>query len=125
MSGSGNDFVVVDARSEAAGELETPEVVQAVCARGTGVGADGIVFLEPSRVGSYRIRYLNADGSLAALCGNATLCSARLAVELGAADRTGFLIETDAGVLPARFVDGGGPEIDLDPVREVVPDDGR
>ena len=124
MSGSGNDFVVVDARNEAAGELEAPAIVQAVCARGTGVGADGIVFLEPSRVGAYRIRYLNADGSLAALCGNATLCSARLAVELGAADRGGFLIETDAGVLPARFVDGG-PEIDLEAVREVVADDER
>jgi diaminopimelate epimerase len=124
MSGSGNDFVVVDARSEPVGKLDDPDVVQAVCARGTGVGADGIVFLEPSRVGAYRIRYLNADGSLAALCGNATLCSARLAVELGAADRAGFSIETDAGVLPARLIDGA-PEIDLEAVREVIADDPR
>ncbi len=124
MSGSGNDFVVVDARTEAPGALGTPAVVQALCARGTGVGADGVVFLEPSGAGAYRIRYLNSDGSLAALCGNATLCSARLAVELGAADPSGFLIETDAGLLPARFVDGG-PEIDLEPVEEVVVDDPR
>ncbi|MFN2564278.1 MAG: diaminopimelate epimerase [Gemmatimonadaceae bacterium] len=124
MSGSGNDFVVIDARQEPANGLDRPETVRAVCARGTGVGADGIVFLEPSRTAALRIRYLNSDGSLAALCGNATLCSARLAVELGGADRAGFSIETDAGILPARFAEGY-PEIDLEPVSEVVDDDRR
>lgn len=124
MSGSGNDFVMIDARNEPAGDLDRPDWVRAVCARGTGVGADGVVFLEPSRDAAFRIRYLNADGSLAALCGNATLCSARLAVELGAARREGFSIETDAGVLPARFVDGL-PEIDLEPVSDVLPNDPR
>lgn len=124
MSGSGNDFVFFDARQDSPDGLDRPETVQALCARGTGVGADGVVFLEPSRMATFRIRYLNADGSLAALCGNATLCSARLAVELGGADRKGFDIETDAGVLPARFVDGQ-PEIDLEPVSEVVADDER
>jgi diaminopimelate epimerase len=124
MSGSGNDFVMIDARVESAGDLDRPEWVRAVCARGTGIGADGVVFLEPSTAAAFRIRYLNSDGSLAALCGNATLCSARLAVELGAAEKAGFSIETDAGVLPARFVDGR-PEIDLESVTEVVADDSR
>jgi diaminopimelate epimerase len=124
MSGSGNDFVVIDTRVDPADGLDRPETVRAVCARGTGVGADGVVFLEPSRAAAYRIRYLNSDGSLAALCGNATLCSARLAVELGGADRSGFLIETDAGVLPARFLDRR-PEIDLEPVTDAVADDAR
>jgi diaminopimelate epimerase len=124
MSGSGNDFVFFDARREPADGLDRPEAVTALCARGTGVGADGVVFLEPSRTAAFRIRYLNADGSVAALCGNATLCSARLAVELGGADPYGFSIETDAGILPARFVDGQ-PEIDLEPVSELTVDDAR
>ena len=124
MSGSGNDFVFVDTRVEPADGLDSPETVRALCARGTGVGADGVVFLEPSQVAAYRIRYLNSDGSLAALCGNATLCSARLAVELGAAGGADFAVETDAGILPARFVDGL-PEIDLEPVTEAVVDDPR
>ncbi len=124
MSGSGNDFVFFDARRESVNGLDRPEAIQALCARGTGIGADGVVFLEPSQAAAFRIRYLNADGSLAALCGNATLCSARLAAELGGADREGFDIETDAGVLPARFVDGR-PEIDLEAVSEVVVDDPR
>ena len=124
MSGSGNDFVMIDARRDPAPDLDRPEWVRDICVRGTGIGADGVVFLQPSSAADFGIRYLNSDGSVAALCGNATLCSARLAVELGGASRAGFSIETNAGVLPARFADGR-PEIDLQPVREVVPDDPR
>lgn len=119
MTGSGNDFVVVDARQEPAGALETPEVIQRVCTRGTGVGADGIVFLEPSRAAAIRMRYLNSDGSVADLCGNATLCTTRLAVDLGIAPPAGFTIETAAGVLGVRIADTGLPEVDLEPVREL------
>jgi diaminopimelate epimerase len=118
MSGSGNDFVMVDARETAPGALERPEVIQALCAPGTGVGADGIVFLEPSRVADVRMRYINRDGSLAALCGNASLCTTRLAVELGAASAKSLTIESDSGVLKARFRDGI-PEVDLQPVTGV------
>src|ERR671938_465073 len=48
MSGSGNDFVFVDAREEPPGPLTSPDVIGAICHRGTGVGADGIVFVENS-----------------------------------------------------------------------------
>jgi len=130
MSGSGNDFVMLDARHEPAGRLAEPAVVRRVCARGTGVGADGIVFLEPSAEATIRLVYLNADGSRAEFCGNATLCTARLAVELGAAEPGGLTIETDSGVVAARIgrarSNGGGkpgqidrPEIDLQPVSDV------
>lgn len=118
MSGSGNDFVMVDARREPPGELAEPSVVARICARGTGVGADGIVFLEPSTAAAVKLVYLNADGSRAAFCGNATLCTTRLAVELGAGDPSGFDIETDSGIVPARLAQSG-PEIDLPAVVEV------
>jgi diaminopimelate epimerase len=118
MSGSGNDFIMVDARLEPAGQLADPEVVERLCARATGVGADGIAFLEPSAVAAVRLIYLNADGSAADFCGNATLCTARLAVELGAADAAGFDIETESGLVRARFEDGM-PEIELPAVTRV------
>lgn len=121
MSGSGNDFVVFDARQEPPGRLATPEAVQRICARGTGVGADGVVFLEPSPVAAVRLTYLNADGSRADFCGNATLCTTRLAAELGAGQASGMLIETDSGVLSARIKDGL-PEIDLPAVTQVEPE---
>src|SRR5213082_453617 len=96
MSGSGNDFVMVDARTEPRGPLAEPSVIQRVCARGTGVGADGIVFLERSGSADVRLTYLNADGSKADFCGNATLCTTRLATELGMAPASGLTIETDS-----------------------------
>lgn len=118
MSGSGNDFVFFDTRSEPAGDLETAPVIDRLCARGTGIGADGVVFLGKSARADVGLRYFNRDGTLASLCGNATLCTARLAVELGAVQPETFTIDTDAGVLPARIIDGL-PEIDLNPVTEI------
>ena len=118
MSGSGNDFVIVDATVQPAAELKQPARIQALCARATGIGADGIVFLERSTAADFRLTYLNSDGSPAALCGNASLCSARLATELGLVSTTEFLIESDAGILGARMLERG-PEVDLQPVTDV------
>lgn len=118
MSGSGNDFIVVDATRESASALMEPATVQSLCARGTGIGADGLVLLERSAVADYRMIYLNSDGSRADLCGNASLCSARLATELGIVHGAEFRVETDAGILGARL-NAEGPEVDLQPVRDV------
>lgn len=120
MSGSGNDFIMVNAMNDEVGELADPQVVQALCARGTGVGADGIVFLQPSTQADLRMVYLNSDGSRADLCGNASLCSTRLASELRIVTKREFRIETDAGVLDVRMLEGR-PEVDLQPVTEVRP----
>ena len=117
MTGSGNDFVVFNAADGAGGEIENPETIQLLSARGTGVGADGVVFLEKVAGGDVRMRYYNSDGSEAALCGNASLCSTNLAVELGMAQAGGFVLHTAAGSLPARIRDGL-PEVDLEPVSE-------
>ncbi len=122
MSGSGNDFVFVDARTVPPGHLDHVEAIRSICARGTGVGADGIVFLEPSTAASVLLRYLNSDGSVAALCGNATLCTARLFVELGgAAPGQAFTIETAAGVLGAVVHAASGPEVDMPAVERLTP----
>lgn len=119
LSGSGNDFVFFDVRTEPAPELEKPATIEAICARGTGVGADGIVFLGHAENATLGIRYLNSDGSLAALCGNATLCAARIAKELGIVRPDGeFSIWTDSGIMRARFRESD-PEIDLQPVSEI------
>ena len=120
MSGSGNDFIMVNAMTEPAGELAEPSTVQALCSRGTGVGADGIVFLEPSATADFRMVYLNSDGSRADLCGNASLCSSRLASELGIVSTPDFSVETDAGILSVRMRDHT-PEVDLQPVSDVRP----
>ncbi len=121
MTGSGNDFVVFNAAAGSVNHLENEEAIRSLSARGTGVGADGVVFLERSGEGDVRMRYYNSDGSEAALCGNASLCSTRLAVDLGLAQGGGFVLHTAAGALKARIRDGL-PEVDLEPVYDVKPD---
>ncbi len=121
MTGSGNDFVFFDSTDGPATDFEAPAVIQRLCARGTGVGADGVVFfsrLEPEKVA---IRYYNSDGSGGELCGNATLCAVRLAELLGTRSDGDLTIDTDAGDVATRFVDGL-PEIDLEPVSSIQPD---
>lgn len=118
MSGSGNDFVVFDLSEGSADGLENPDAIRAISARGTGVGADGVVFLEPDTDDRFTIRYYNSDGSLGELCGNATLCALRLANEIGIVSQNEVSIGTDAGVVHARMADGL-PEIDLAQVTEV------
>jgi diaminopimelate epimerase len=116
MTGSGNDFVMVDARVSTPADW-TPEDMQVVCARGTGIGADGIVFVGAgSHTGAARMIYYNADGSHAAMCGNAALCSTTLAAHLGVGTRDGMDLETDAGTYRSRAVASGRAELHLAPV---------
>lgn len=115
MTGSGNDFVFLDGRVDRYRALETDEAIRTLCQRGTGIGADGVVWLLPSEApAAFRMRYRNSDGSIADMCGNAALCSVRLATELGLAPREGpFQFETDAGRLTGRLRADGTPEVRL------------
>ncbi len=116
MTGSGNDFVMLDARVSTPADW-TPEDMQAVCARGTGIGADGIVFVAPgSHPGAVRMTYYNADGSHAAMCGNAALCSTTLAAHLGLDTPDGLDLETDAGTYRSRAIETGRAELHLAPI---------
>ncbi len=121
MTGSGNDFIFFGGGSASDAELARSPVIQRLCARGTGIGADGLVLIQPSAPGRVRMTYYNADGTEAALCGNASLCSTRLAVDLGMGPETGFLLETAVGDLAVRLRDGL-PEVDLQPVEGLQAD---
>lgn len=119
MSGSGNDFVVVDVRAHQIPQLTEAETIRALCARGTGIGADGLVLLDVAPGVDFRMVYYNADGSRASMCGNAALCCTRLATELGGPNSRDLVFETDAGRMKGRIRDGM-PEIDLTPMTLVV-----
>lgn len=117
MTGSGNDFVMVDGRASSPEEW-APADIQGVCARGTGLGADGLVFLAPgSGPDTVQMIYFNSDGSRAAMCGNAALCTSRLAAHLGLGNGGVLRIETDAGTYESRSTGADGTaEVHLDPV---------
>jgi len=120
MSGSGNDFVVVDNRSGVLpGDLAT--FARGVCRRGQSLGADGVVILDvtqdPLAGVDFRWTYLNADGSEGEMCGNGAMCGARLAVLRGIAPaRCRFL--TPSGVVEAEVdLEGEGVAIAMGNVR--------
>ena len=101
MTGSGNDFVILDGRFTAPDRWPATRV-SAICDRRNGVGADGLVVLTPDAPGRVRMTFWNSDGSRAAMCGNAALCSARLAVYLEMTAPGDLCLLTDAGVVRAR-----------------------
>jgi diaminopimelate epimerase len=117
MTGSGNDFIMIDGRTSSP-DAWTPSDIQSVCARGTGLGADGLVFVAPgASPDAIRMIYFNSDGSRAALCGNAALCTTRLAGHIGLANGHAMHLETDAGRYEVRAAGADGrPELHLAPV---------
>ena len=101
MNGAGNDFVMLDNRD---GTIQlSREQIARICDRHRGVGADGILLLEePANGADFRMRYYNADGGEAEMCGNGARCFARFANKVaGAAGQISF--ETPAGVIGAQL----------------------
>jgi len=101
MNGAGNDFILIDNR---AGEIDlNRSQIARLCDRHRGIGADGILLLEnPSDHADFRMRYFNADGGEAEMCGNGARCFARFAKTVaGAEGKISF--ETPAGVISAEL----------------------
>ena len=111
MTGSGNDFVMLDGRFTSPDRWPATRVA-AICDRRSGVGGDGLVILTPDAPGRVRMTYWNSDGSRAAMCGNAALCSTRLAVYLELAEPGDLCLLTEAGVVPGRC-DGTGDQAEI------------
>lgn len=111
MTGSGNDFIMLDGRTVRPEEWP-PERIKQVCDRRFGVGADGFLVLVPEGPGQVRMVFFNSDGSRAPMCGNAALCSTRLSYRLGLAPAEMTLV-TDSGAFPTRSLDGVMAELNL------------
>ena len=78
VSGAGNDFVLID-NMEGRLDVDKAKLAVAVCSRHFGVGADGLLLLEPSQEADFFMRYYNADGSYGGMCGNGGRCVAHYA----------------------------------------------
>lgn len=114
MAGGGNDFVIIDDRSGAMSDA--PGLARRICTRRLSVGADGLILIESSARATFRMRYLNADGSTADFCANGTRCAARFAFLHVIAPRR-MSIETGAGVIGAEIIDQQ-VELTLPPPRD-------
>ena len=101
MNGAGNDFILFDNRTGGV-DLDRNQIAQ-LCDRHRGIGADGILLLEkPTNRADFRMRYFNADGGEAEMCGNGARCFARFANKL-AGQQGKISFETPAGVISAEL----------------------
>ncbi len=100
MNGAGNDFVMVDNRD--GGLVLTRQQIARLCDRHRGVGADGLLAVEAAQAGAdVRMRYYNADGGEAEMCGNGARCFARFVNRLLGGQRESVRFETVAGIISA------------------------
>ncbi|WP_022851575.1 diaminopimelate epimerase [Limisalsivibrio acetivorans] len=114
MSGSGNDFVIIDNRDGSMNGFDLPEFIPAVCSRSVSVGADGLILIEDSDTGKadFKWRFYNSDASEAEMCGNGSRCAARFAYLNGiAGERMKF--ETVAGIIEAEIKDEPDVKVQL------------
>ncbi len=104
MQGAANDFVVVDHRRPflPADPDALEGLIRRLCDRRRGVGADGVLLLEPAEGHDFAMRYFNADGRSAEFCGNGARCLARLALDLGLGSDGEVRFATAVGVQRAR-----------------------
>lgn len=107
LSGSGNDFILVDNREGIVPSKRASGLAAKVCAHRMSVGGDGLIFIERSRRADFRWRLFNADGSEAEFSGNGARCAARFAYLKRIAGRR-MRFETLAGVIEAEMVSSKG-----------------
>ena len=104
MNGAGNDFVVVDNRDLSLNL--TKDQIELLCDRHRGVGADGLLAVEPAENGAdFKFRYYNADGGEAEMCGNGARCFGRFTSALLEEPADSVSFETIAGTLSADIVE--------------------
>ncbi len=99
VQGLSNDFIVFDGPF-----VPSPHDVVRWCDRRTGVGADGVLVIEPITTDRVQMRYWNADGGEAEMCGNGLRCIARLSYERDWVRTPEFIVETAVGDHPVTVL---------------------
>jgi diaminopimelate epimerase len=106
MSGTGNDFIIIDNRARVVADNGLTEFIRKVCRRKMSVGADGLILIESSDKADFRWRFFNSDGSLAEMCGNGARCAVRFAYLNGIAGEN-LSFETEAGIINGLVIGNG------------------
>ncbi len=122
MTGAGNDFVMLDNRDGSLSKVLNAETISFLCDRHFGIGADGLLAVEPaeSEGADFRMRYFNSDGGEADMCGNGARCFARFASLLRGNETAPLTFETRAGLIRAHFEANGNVAVGLTAPRDLA-----
>jgi len=121
MSGTGNDFIIIDHRTPIIAEPDQSDFARLVCRRKFSAGADGLILIENSETADFRWQFYNADGSRAEMCGNGARCAARFAFENKIAPAA-MRFATTAGEIEATVLGEKGESVKI---RLTAPEDLR
>ncbi len=113
MSGSGNDFILIDNREGILPDATLTDFIKNVCRRKMSAGADGMILIQTAEDLDFRWRFYNSDGSRAEMCGNGARCVARYAYLKGIAGPE-MVFGTDVGPIQAT-VTGDRVKIGMTP----------
>ena len=102
MTGSGNDFILIDNRELKLSKESGRELARLACRRKVSVGADGLILLENDSEADFAWLFFNADGSEAEMCGNGARCAARFAQLKGIVNKEIISFRTLAGFIEAQ-----------------------
>lgn len=97
--GIGNDFILFDGVNR--NVLLDREFCKRICDRNFGIGADGVLYVLPGQDSDITMSIVNADGTIAEMCGNGIRCVAKYAYDHGLVDKKKFTINTLKGILEA------------------------
>ena len=105
MHGAGTDFVIISDMEGALPDASLSPLAKKICARRTGLGADGMMVLRAAKHGGdFRMLFYNADGTSGEMCGNGARCVARYGYEHGLSGEQ-QRIETTAGLVTGERLD--------------------
>lgn len=102
FQGTGNDFIIFDEN-----KLNTEnysELAKRVCDRHFGIGADGMIIVSKSNSADIRMKFYNADGSIATMCGNGIRCFSKFVYESNIVKTKSFTVETLGGIMRPEVV---------------------
>jgi len=105
MTGSGNDFILIDNRSQSITTDQMPILARLACRRKLSLGADGLILVETDPEVDFMWRFFNADGSEAEMCGNGARCAARFVHLQGIVRKQDMAFRTLAGIIRATIME--------------------
>lgn len=108
----GNDFVLINAFHNEDVSFVKNNIVK-ICDRHFGVGADGVIFILPSKIADFRMQIINNDGSEAEMCGNGIRCFAKAVKNAGLTEKNKFTVETGAGIIVPEIKADGTVDVDM------------
>lgn len=98
MEGCANDYIYVYTGTESVPDEQKSSLAIRLSDRHTGIGSDGLIFINPTDKADFEMEMYNSDGSLGAMCGNGIRCVGKYVYDRGLIDRTEFDILTGSGI---------------------------